>query len=180
VVTVRVSQSNAITNLMRCFTFCNSWASCCLSASPLNPTACRLALEWWQWIHQVAAPFNVAGGSGMTCHWIRPSVRHIGILHLVSILTTSTQLTCHSAPVSEILSKSNHPWQKKMTSYRFSRWRISAILDFRDPVMGSLKSPCTTCYRPSTETIALNSLVFLEKITFFCILATDRRTEPMH
>jgi len=33
--------------------------------------------------------------------------------------------------------------QKKMTSCRFSRWRISAILDFRDPIMGSLKSPFT-------------------------------------
>ena len=27
------------------------------------------------------------GGSGMTCHGIRPNVRRIGILHLVSILT---------------------------------------------------------------------------------------------
>jgi len=29
---------------------------------------------------------------------------------------------------------------KKITSCRFSRWRISAILDFRDPIMGSLKA----------------------------------------
>jgi len=29
----------------------------------------------------------VAGGSGMTCHWIRPNVRHTGILHLVLIST---------------------------------------------------------------------------------------------
>ena len=52
-----------------------------------------------------------------------------------------------------------------MTSYRFSRWRISAILDFRGPVMGSLKSPCTISYRSSIVTIALNCLVF-EKIAF--------------
>ena len=65
------------------------------------------------------------------------------ILHLVSISTTSPQSTCHSAPVSEILSKSDQPRQKKMTSCRFSRWRISAILDFRDPIMGSLNSPIT-------------------------------------
>jgi len=45
------------------------------------------------------------------------------------------QSTCHSAPVSEILSKSDHPRQKKMTSCRFSRWLISAILDFRDQIM---------------------------------------------
>jgi len=56
----------------------------------------HVALESWQWIHQVAAPCNVAGGSGMTCHGIRPNVRHIGILRLVSIST------CHSAPVCKI------------------------------------------------------------------------------
>ena len=43
--------------------------------------------------------------------------------------------------------------------------RISAILDFRGPIMGSLKSPCTTFYRSSIETIAVNCLVF-EKIAF--------------
>jgi len=40
--------------------------------------------------------------------------------------------------------KSDHPQQKKMTSCRFLRWRITAILDFRGPIMGSLKSPCKT------------------------------------
>jgi len=45
------------------------------------------------------------------------------------------------------------------------RWRISAILDFRGPVMGSLKSPFTTSYRSSMDTAALNCLVF-EKIAF--------------
>jgi len=131
----------------------------------LHPAMWHVAVESWQSIHQVAAPCNVAGGSGMTCHGIRPNVRRIGILHLVSILTISPQSTCHSAPVCKILSKPDHPQQKKMTICRFSRWRISAILDFRRPIMGSLKSPCITSYRSSTETIALNCLVF-EKIAF--------------
>ena len=89
----------------------------------------------------ILTPCNVACGSGMTCYWIRPNVRHIGILHIVSISTTSPQSTCHSAPapVFEILSKSDHPRRKKDV-IRFSRWRISAILDFRDPIMGSLKA----------------------------------------
>ena len=113
----------------------------------------------------VAAPCNVAGGSGMTCRGIRPNVRHSGILHLVSILTISPQSTCHSAPVCEILSKSDHPPQKKMTSCRFSRWRISAILDFMGPIMGYLESPFTTSYRLSINTMALNCLVF-EKMAF--------------
>jgi len=52
-----------------------------------------------------------------------------------------------------------------MTSRRFSRRRISAILDFRDPIMGSMKSACTTSDRSSIETIALNCFVF-EKIAF--------------
>jgi len=54
---------------------------------------------------------------------------------------------------------------KKMTSCRFSRWRISAILDFRGPIMGSLKSACTTSYKSSIDTIAVNCL-FFEKIEF--------------
>jgi len=56
-----------------------------------HPATWHVALESWHWIRQVAAPCSVAGGSGMTCHWIRPNVRHIGILHLVSISTTSQQ-----------------------------------------------------------------------------------------
>jgi len=129
-----------------------------------------LQCDTWLWDDMllnspVAAPCNVAGGCGMTCHGIRPNVRHIGILHLVLSLTISPQSTCHSAPVCEILSKSDHPQQKKMTSYRFSRWRISAILDFMGPIMGSLKSPCMTSYRSSIDTIALNCLMF-EKIAF--------------
>ena len=124
------------------------------------------------WIRPVAAPCNVLGGSGMTCHGIRPNVHHIGIVHQVSISTTSPQLTCHSASVSEILSKSDHPRQ------------IFAILDFRGPVMGYLKSPYTTSYRSSIETIALNCFVF-EKIAFFVFLRqtdkqTDRRTDGQH
>ena len=100
----------------------------------------HIALGSWHWIRQVAAPCNVAGGCGMTCHGIRPNVRRIRILHLVSMLTISLQSTCHSAPVCEILSKSDHPQQKKMTSCRFSRRRISAILDFRGQIMGYLKA----------------------------------------
>jgi len=122
---------------------------------------------------------NVAGGSGITCHSIRPNVPHIRSIHLVSISTIPLQSTYHSAPVCEILSKSDHPRQKKMTSCRFSRWRISAILEFRGPTMGSLKSPCTTSYRSSIDTIALNWLVF-EKIAFFVFWReTDKQMDSI-
>ena len=81
--------------------------------------------SWWQhpamwhWIRQVAAPCKVVGGSGMTCHGICPNVCHVGILHLVYILTISPQSTCHSVPVCKILSKPDHPQQKKLHHVNF-------------------------------------------------------------
>jgi len=53
--------------------------------------------------------------------------------------------------------------------------------------MGYLKSPCTTSYRSSIETIAVNCLV-VEKIAFFLYFGdrqTDRQTQnrwtrPLH
>jgi len=77
-----------------------------------HPAMWHVALLSWHWIRQVAAPCSVVSSSGMTCHWICQNVRHIGILHLVSISTTSPQSTCHSAPVCEILSKSYHHRRK--------------------------------------------------------------------
>jgi len=133
-----------------------------------SPSGSTFQCDTWLWDDM---PLNSPGGSTLQCDtqllnhdieftkWQHPAVWQVAlgwhaiefaqtstildILHLVSISTRSPQSTCHSTPVSEILSKSDHPRQKKMTSCRFSRWRISAILDFRDPIMGSLKSPIT-------------------------------------
>ena len=123
-----------------------TWRKTILNMADGIITPCNVARSW-HWFRQVTAPCNVAGGPGMTCHGIRPNVRQIGILHLVSILTISPQSTCHSAPVCKILSKSDHIQKKWRRSCRFSRWGISVILDFRGPVMGSLKSTCTTSYK---------------------------------
>ena len=130
----------------------------------LHPAMWHVTLESWHGIRQVAALCSVAGGSGMTCHWIRLNVRHIGILHLVSISTTSLQSTCHSAPVSEILSKSDHPRQKNDVMSIFERADLSHLV-FYGSFNGFFKSPGTNSYRLSMETIALNCLVF-EKIAF--------------
>ena len=78
-----------------------------------HPTMWHVAVGSWHWIRQVAARCNVAADSGMTSHRIRPNVRHIGILHLVSISTISPQ----STPVCDILSKSDNPRQKKKLSH---------------------------------------------------------------
>jgi len=63
---------------------------------------------------------------------------------------------------------------------QFLKWRLSTILKFRGPMMGSLKTSCRISYIRPIETIALNCLVF-DKIAF-CVrsLATDRRTDGQH
>ena len=61
---------------------------------------------------------------------------------------------------AKFLSKSDHPRQKKMTSCRFSRWRILGSNN------GFFEKPMyATSYRSSIDTIALHCLVF-EKIEF--------------
>ena len=176
----------------------------------ISPGDCTSQCGLWLWNHdseftqftQVAAPWNVIRGSGMTCNWIRlvaapcNVTRSSGIMTLNSLGSSNRQcgrwlwdymplnspkrlpywnsksgfdfdhITAVDMSFCKILSKLDHPHQKKMTLCRFSRWRISAILDFTGPIMGSLKSPCTISYRSLTETIALNYLVF-EKISFW-------------
>ena len=122
---------------------------------------------------RIITPCNVAGGSGMTCHAIRPNVRHIEIIHLVSILTITAIDMSLCTSLRNFIQIGPRSAEKK-TSCRFSRWRISAILDFTGPTMGSLKSPCTTSYRSSIMTIALNCLV-CEKIAI--LQFGDRQTD---
>ena len=104
----------------------------------LHPVVWHAALESWQWIHQVAAP----------CMW------HVG-WHTIEFAQTSAILEFYIwFPFPHITAvnmsfctglqnfiQMDHTWQKKMTSCRFSRWRISAILDCRDPIIVFLKSP---------------------------------------
>jgi len=124
---------------------------------------------------------NSPSGSTLQCgRWLwddRPlnSPKHLPYWNSASgfdfdHITTVDMSLCNSL---RNFIQSDHPRQKKMTWCRFSRWRISTILDFRGPIMGSLKSPCTTSYRSSIETIALNCLVF-EKIAF--LQFGDRQT----
>ena len=89
---------------------CTLQCACGSGIITVNSTSgSTLQCDTWLWYDMplnspVAAPCNVAGSCVMTCHGIRPNVRH-----LVSILTISPQSTCHSTPVCEILSKSDHP-----------------------------------------------------------------------
>ena len=87
-------------------------------------------------------------------------------------------------PITEILWKTASPCKislklgNRLLSYgqkRFLKWRPSATLNFRGPIMGSLKSPGGTSYRSSIDTIALNCLLF-EKIAFLYTHFGDRQT----
>jgi len=73
---------------------------------------------------------NVARGSGVTCHCIPQNVRHIGILLLILISTISSQSTFHSAPVYEILSKSDRLQHKTNN--------VMSIFKMADAVTGLL------------------------------------------
>jgi len=153
----------------------------------------------WHWFRQLTAPCNVACGSGIVtvdspsgstlqCDtWLWDDMPLNSPKHPPYCNSTSgfdfdhIIAVDHSAPVCEIFMKIGPPSAEKMTSCRFSRWRISAILDFMGPIMGSLKSLRRTSYRSSIETMALNCLVFFRK-SRFCISATDgqhRCTKPL-
>jgi len=144
------------------------------------------------WIRQVAAPCNATRSSGIiTLNLPRGSTLQCGRWLWDDMPLNSPKRLPYWNSTSgfdfwyitavdvsfwtslQILSKSDHPRQKKMTSCRLSRWQISAMLDFRGPIMGSLKSPCTASYRSSIETMALNCLVF-QKIAF--LYFGDRQT----
>jgi len=58
----------------------------------LHPAIWHVALESWQWIHQVAAPCSVAGVWGMTCHGIRPRRRISAILDFRGPIAVNLEL----------------------------------------------------------------------------------------
>ena len=55
-------------------------------ATWLHPAMWYVALESWQWIHQVAAPCNMIRSSGMTCRWIRPAAAPYNVKHSSGIM----------------------------------------------------------------------------------------------
>jgi len=151
----------------------------CFQQCPLvgvfvNTVTQTVAMGSWHWIHQVAAPCNVARGSGW--HPIE-FAQTSAILELYYWFWfwpyhRNQHVIAHQSANSNRIALG----RKKMTSYRFSRWRISAILDFTGPTMGSLKCPCTTSCRSSIKSIALNCLVF-EILATETNKQTDRQTD---
>jgi len=134
----------------------------------LHPAMWNVALESWQWIHQVAAPCNVIrssvittlnspGGSTLQCgRWLwddyamecaqTSAILEFYIWFRVWPYHRSRHVILH---LSAKFYPNRTTLSRKLTSCRFSKWRISAILDFRGPIIGSLKNLCTTSYRSS-------------------------------
>ena len=73
-------------------------------------------------------------------------------------------------------------WEKRVFAFwrQDPRWQISAILDFRGPIIGSLKSPCTTSYRSSSRDHSSKSPSFGENRVFVFWRQTDRQTDGQH
>jgi len=157
----------------------------------------HVAVESWQWNHQVAAPCNVVRGSEMATHefaqWQHHAMWHeaLGSWHWIRPVAAPCNVAggmpLNSPNASAILEfylwfrfrpyhRSRHvilhqsvKFYTNRTTLGRKKWRH---VDFQDggsqpswilggPIMGYLKSLCTTSSRSSIETIALNCLVFL-------------------
>ena len=112
-----------------------------------SPSGSTLQCDTWLWDDM---PLNSPGGSTLQCgrwlwddtSWNSPkrspywnSTSGFDFYHITAVemsFCTSLRNFIQIGP----------PSSEKITSCRFSRWRISAILDFRGPVIVSLKSPC--------------------------------------
>jgi len=101
------------------------------------------------------------------------------------VLTWSTNLTD-----GRTHRRTDTAWQQRPRlciasrgkNYVMSIFKIADLshLGFYGPIIGSLKSPCTTSYRSSIETMALNCSV-VEKIAFSAFWRqTNRWTASMH
>jgi len=138
---------------------------------------------------------NVTRGSGMTCHnfsrWQHHAMWQVALAwHTIEFAQTSAiwefyfwlvWFRPYHCSRHVILNQSAKFYQNRTTLGRKKlrhdpRWLISAILDFRGPIMGSLKSRCTTSYRSSIDTLALKCLV-LRKSRFAFWRQTNKQTD---
>jgi len=81
---------------------------------------------------------------------------------------------CHRVPdllLWTIFHQNRTIFRWDMANSRFSRWRMSTIMNFRSLIIGSLDSPCMTSYRSSIE---YKLFCFSEDAFFVRILATGR------
>jgi len=103
--------------------------------------------EFTKWQHP--AMWHVAVGWHATEFAQTSAILQFNIWFPYPHITAVDMLSCTSL---QNFIQIGPPSAEKMMSCRFSRWRISAILDFMGPIIGSLISPSTTSYRSSIDT----------------------------
>jgi len=131
----------------------------------LHPAMWHVAIESRQWIHQVAAPYNVIRGSGMTCHWIRRTspILEFYIWFRFRPHHCSRHVILHQSP--KFYSNRTTLGRKNDVMSIFKMADLS-YLGFWGSNNGFFeKSNYKTSYRSSIDTITLNCLVF-QKIAF--------------
>ena len=136
----------------------------------LHPAMWHVAVESWQALGWHAIEFAQTSAILEFYIWFRfrpyHCSRHVILHHLRNFIQ-----------IDPIWIKSTNLGRKIWRHVDFQDGGSQDILDFRGPLMGSLKSPCTTSYRSSIDTVALNCLVF-EKIALFVFWRqTDRQTK---
>jgi len=97
----------------------------------LHPAMWHVALALWHWIRQLAAPRNVACGSGMTCHWIHQLAAPCNV-------TRGSGMTCHWIRPAMLwdqnikFAKRQHPamWHVALEWHAIEFAKTSAIPEF--------------------------------------------------
>ena len=132
-----------------------------------------IAPTYLQTTHGILTPCNVATGMWLWnrdsefTNWQHPAVWYVALgWHATEFTQTrppywnsTSGFHFHTSPAVDMslctslrnFIQIGPPSAEKMTSCRFSRWRISAILDYMDPIMGSLKSPVKLTYRKTSD-----------------------------
>jgi len=103
-----------------------------------HPTMWHVALESWQWIHQVAAPSNVIRGSAMTCRWIHPVAAPCNVTDSSGIMTLNS-------PGGSTLQCDRWLWDDMPCNLpkRPPHWNSTSCLDF-DHITAVDMSFCTS------------------------------------
>jgi len=129
------------------------------------PSGSTLKCDTWLWDDM---PLNSPGGSTLQCgRWLWDDMPRNSPKRQPYLNSTSCFDFDHITAVDMLFGTSLQnfihiglPSAEKIDVMSIFKMADLSHLGFRGPIMGSLKSSCTTFYRSSMDTIAVNCLVF--------------------
>jgi len=135
------------------------------------PSGSTLKCDTWLWDDM---PLNSPGGSTLQCgRWLWDDMPRNSPKRQPYLNSTSCFDFDHIIAVDMLFGTSLQnfihiglPSAEKIDVMSIFKMADLSHLGFRGPIMGSLKSSCTTFYRSSMDTIAVNCLVFWENRVF--------------